>query len=695
MPKTSPYGSWKSPITSDLIVQGGIGLGQIQFDGDDLYWVEQRPSEAGRNVVVKRARDGKISDVTPTPFNARTRVHEYGGGAYVVDRGTVYFSNYADQRVYHQELGNEPRAITPAKDLRYADAVIDRARNRIIAVREDHTVAGEAVNTIVGLNLNGDDAGGKILTSGKNFYSNPRLNASGTKLAWLQWNHPNMPWDGTELWIAELDGKGEVSSPKKIAGGENESIFQPEWAPDGSLYFVSDRTGWWNLYRLTSAALAKGDEGGIEAMQPRAAEFGVPSWVFGLTTYAIESAARIVCTYSELGSHLAILDTTTHALDEIKTPYISLGNPHVSNGRVAFIAGSASQPSSLVLLDLKTRKLDVLRRSTETKIDPGYISTPQAIEFPTEKKLTAHAIYYPPANKDYAAPKSEKPPLIVKSHGGPTSSTSTTFNPGIQYWTSRGFAVVDVNYGGSTGYGRPYRERLNGNWGVVDVDDCVNAAKYLVKKGLADGKRLAITGGSAGGYTTLTAIALRNVFTAAASHYGIGELETFAKDTHKYESRYLDRLVGPYPEKRDLYRARSAMNFIDRINCPLILFQGLEDKIVPPNQSQMMFDAVKKKGLPCAYVAFEGEQHGFRQAKNIKRSLDGELYFYSRVFGFELADKIEPIKIENLSAVDRNAKRSVAGKKTANKGQVRAKRKAPKTKNKAPSKKRTAAKRGK
>jgi len=642
MPKTSPYGSWKSPITSDLIVQGGIGLGQIQFDGDDLYWVEQRPSEAGRNVVVKRTRDGKISDVTPAPFNARTRVHEYGGAAYVVDRGTVYFSNYADQRVYRHDLGSAPRAITPAVDLRYADAVIDRARNRLIAVREDHTGSGEAVNTIVALNLNGDDAGrsAKILVHGKNFYSNPRLNAAGTKLAWLQWNHPNMPWDGTELWVAELDGRGEVASPKKIAGGENESIFQPEWAPDGALYFVSDRTGWWNLYRERN--------GQVEAMHPRAAEFGVPLWVFGLTTYAIESASRIVCTYSQLGSHLAILDTSTRQLDEIKTPYTSLGNPRVSNGRVAFIAGSASQPSSLVLLDLKTRKLDVLRRSTEIKIDPGYISTPQAIEFPTENKLTAHAIYYPPTNKDFSAEKNSKPPLIVKSHGGPTSATGTTLNLGIQYWTSRGFAVVDVNYGGSTGYGRAYRERLNGTWGVVDVDDCVNAAKHLVKKNLADGKRLAITGGSAGGYTTLTAIALRNVFTAAASHFGIGDLEIFAKDTHKYESRYLDRLVGPYPEKRDVYRARSAMNFVDNINCPLILFQGLEDKIVPPNQSQMMFDAVKKKGIPCAYVAFEGEQHGFRQAKNIKRSLDGELYFYSKVFGFELADKVEPVKIQNL-----------------------------------------------
>lgn len=665
MPKISPYGSWKSPITSDLIVKGTVALGQIQFDGDDLYWVEQRPSESGRNVIVKRARDGKLSDVTPAHFNARTRVHEYGGAAYVVDRGTIYFCNFADQRVYRQESGSAPHAISPAKEMRYADGVIDRSRNRMIAVREDHTGKGEAINTIVGLGLKGDDTGGNILVSGCNFYSNPRLNAAGTMLTWMQWNHPNMPWDGTELWIGGVNSRGEIIQPKRVAGGENESIFQPEWAPDGALYFVSDRSGWWNLYRIpASSSLLRGGDGAIEPMQPRASEFGVPMWVFGLTTYAIESASRIACTFSEHGSHLAVLDTTTGTLDEIKTPYTSMSNPRVSNSRIALIAGSPTQAPAIILFDLKTRKLDVVHSSSEVDIDPGYLALPQAIEFPTEKTLLAHAIYYPPANKDYAAPKDEKPPLIVKSHGGPTSATNTTLNLAIQYWTSRGFAVVDVNYGGSTGYGRAYRERLNGNWGVVDVDDCVNAAKHLVKKGLADGKRLAITGGSAGGYTTLTAIALRNVFAAAASHYGIGDLETFTKDTHKYESRYLDRLVGPYPEKRDLYRARSAMNFVDQIRCPLILFQGLEDKIVPPNQSQLMFDAVKKKGLACAYVAFAGEQHGFRQAKNIKRSLDGELYFYSQVFGFKAADKIVPIKIENLRRRNIGARVKKVAKRT-------------------------------
>ncbi len=680
MGNVAPYGSWKSPITSDLIVQGAIQLSQIKLDGDDLYWVEQRPSEGGRNVVVRRTRDGKISDVTPAPFNARTRVHEYGGGAYAVDRGVIYFSNFADQRLYRQDPGSAPRPLTPAVDKRYADGEIDRKRNRMICVREDHTVRGEAVNTIVSLNLNGDDAGGTVLVSGNNFYSNPRLNRDGTRLAWLTWNHPNMPWDGCELWVGDVNPDGTLGRSERVAGGVEESIFQPEWSPDGVLYFVSDRTGWWNLYRRR--------EGVVEPVCEKDAEFGVPQWVFGLTTYAFESAQRIICTYIQRGSHLAMLDTATRQLTEIETPYLSKRNPRASTNTVVFIGGSPTEPESIVQYDLQSRKFEALRRSSEIKIDPGFLSTPQAIEFPTENSLSAHAIYYAPKNRDYPAPPDEKPPLIVKSHGGPTSAALTTLRLDIQYWTSRGFAVVDVNYGGSTGYGRPYRERLNGMWGIVDVDDCANAARYLVKQGLADGKRLAIMGGSAGGYTTLCAITFRNVFQAGASHFGISDLEIFVKDTHKYESRYLDRLIGPYPEKRNLYRERSAMNYIDRISCALILFQGLEDKIVPPNQSEMMFEAVKKKGLPCAYIAFEGEQHGFRKAENIKRSVDGELYFYSKVFGFELADKVEPVKIENLPVVSRQS--SVVRKST-----VGTKRKAASKKRKAASAKRKNAKKQK
>jgi dipeptidyl aminopeptidase/acylaminoacyl peptidase len=640
-PKIAPYGSWKSPITSDLIVEGTITLQQIVLDGADIYWTELRPSERGRVVIMRHTPDGKATEMTPASFNARTRVHEYGGGAFLIDRGVIYFSNFADQRLYRQDPGSAPRPITPAVDMRYADAIMDHKRNRIIAVREDHTTQGEAVNTISALNPNGDDAGGTVLVSGNNFYSNPRVSPDGKQLAWLTWNHPNMPWDGTELWVGDFNDKGEVTSSRLVAGSKIESIFQPEWSPDGTLYFIAEFTGWWNIYRWRDDQL--------EALTQLQAEFGAPAWVFGVSTYAFESAKTIVCMYHDTnGLHLAKLDTETRDLKNIELPYTSVSQIRVSRGRVVFIAGSPTQFPVVASLDLATSRLEVVRRSSDLVIDEGYLSIPQTIEFPTENGQTAFAFYYPPHNRDFIAPSGEKPPLMVHSHGGPTGSTSTVMNLGTQYWTSRGFAVVDVNYGGSTGYGREYRQRLNGNWGVVDVNDCANAARYLAKQGLADENRLIIRGGSAGGYTTLAALTFTNVFKAGASHFGIGDLEVFTGDTHKFESRYTFSLVGAFPEKRELYKQRSPMNSLDNLSCPLILFQGLEDKIVPPNQSEMMFEAVKRKGLPVAYVAFEGEQHGFRQAKNIKRSLDGELYFYSRIWKFDLAEPVEPVQIENL-----------------------------------------------
>ena len=641
MPTIAPYGSWKSPITSDLIVAETVGLGGTAFDGDDLYWTELRPKEGGRIAIVRRTPDGKTRDVTPMPFNARTRVHEYGGRAYAAAEGTVYFSNFADQRLYRQDPGAEPRPITPETDLRYADYIVDRRRNLLFCVREDHTAPGEAVNTLAIIKCDGDEHGGEVIVSGNNFYSSPRLSPDGNKLAWLTWNHPNMPWDGTELWVGEVNPDGSLGRTERVAGGLAESIFQPEWSPDGLLYFVSDRTGWWNLYRWR--------EGRVEPLCPLEAEFGQPQWVFSMSTYAFESAGRIICAYAQRGgAHLARLDAATLELEDIETPYTDIGGVRAAPGRVLFTAGSPTETWSIVLLDLAARTTDVLRRSSQVKVDPGYLSSPQEIQFPTEGSLAAYAFYYLPRNQDFVAPAGEKPPLIVMSHGGPTGATSSVFSPGIQYWTSRGFAVLDVNYGGSTGYGRAYRQRLNGNWGVVDVDDCVNGARYLVERGAVDGERLAITGGSAGGYTTLCAITFRNVFKAGASHFGIGDLEAFAKDTHKFESRYLDNLVGPYPARRDLYVERSPIHYTHKLACALILFQGLEDKIVPPNQAQMMYEAVRAKELPVAYLAFEGEQHGFRKAENIKRTLDAELYFYSRVFKFQLADPVEPVKIENL-----------------------------------------------
>ena len=637
----SRYGSWKSPITSDLIVSGTIGLGQIAIDGEDVYWVETRPQEKGRYVVVKLPPDGRTVEVTPNPFYARTRVHEYGGGGFTVGSGVIYFSNFADQRLYSFDGAENPQAITPEAEMRYADGVIDRRRNRMICVREDHSAPGrEAVNSIVGIPLNG--SGSQVtLAGGADFYSSPRLNPEGSRLAWLQWSHPNMPWDGTELWVADVQGDGSVTNPVRVAGGVYELIFQPEWSPAGELHFISDRSGWWNLYRWR--------EDGIEALCPMEAEFGLPQWGFGMLTYAFESANRIVCAYIEQGfSKLAVLDRKTGELEKIESPFTRIDSVRAGPGQAVFIAASPTETASIVRFDLDNRRFETLRRSSELTIDTEYISAPQAVEFPTEYGLKAHAFFYSPRNRDFIAPENERPPLLVISHGGPTAATSPTLRLSIQYWTSRGVAVLDVNYGGSTGYGREYRERLSGRWGVVDVDDCVNGAKYLAERGLVDGGRLAITGGSAGGYTTLCALTFRDAFKAGASHYGVSDLEALEVDTHKFESRYTHKLVAPYPERADLYRERSPIHHTNMLSSPVIFFQGLEDKIVPPNQAEMMVNALRAKGLPVAYITFEGEQHGFRQAANIKRALDGELYFYSRVFGFELADAVEPVPIENL-----------------------------------------------
>jgi len=640
-PKVAPYGSWKSPITSEMIVAETVGLGQIAIDGEDIYWIETRPMEGGRYVIMHWSPGGQATDVTPSPFNARTLVHEYGGSSFVIANGAIYFSNFSDQCLYHQTPGSQPRPITPEVNLRYADGVIDRRRGRMICVREDHTnTRGEVVNTLVSINLNGSD-GGQVLVSGNDFYSSPKLSPDGSHLSWLTWNHPNMPWTRTELWVGEIMKDGSISQTEQVAGGADESIFQPEYSPDGTLYFVSDRTGWWNLYRWC--------DGRIETLCKMEADFGVPQWLFGMSTYAFESASRIICCYSQQGIwHLASLNTQTGELEVIKTPYTSIAFVQASSGQAVFLGGSPTEFNSVIQLDLSTRKLKVLRCSSKTTIDTDYLSIPQTIDFPTEQGLTAHAFSYSPKNRDYVAPPSERSPLLVMSHGGPTGATSSMLNLMIQYWTSRGIAVVDVNYGGSTGYGRAYRKRLQGQWGIVDLDDCVNSARYLVERGEVNPSRLAIRGGSAGGYTTLCALTFRNIFKAGASYFGLSDLEIFVKDTHKFESYYLDWLIGSYAEHRDLYRERSPINSIERLSCPVIFFQGLDDKIVPPNQAEMMFEALREKGLPVAYIPFEGEQHGFRCAQNIKRALDSELYFYSKIFGFDLADPVESVPIENL-----------------------------------------------
>ncbi len=450
-----------------------------------------------------------------------------------------------------------------------------------------------------------------------------------------------MPWDGTKLWVAEVRADGFLGQPLRVAGAVDESIFQPEWSPLGELYFVSDRTGWWNLYRW--------DGNRVEPLHEMSAEFGMPQWVFGMSTYAFESVGRIICSYTSQGTwRLAVLDTRSGALQTVDAPYTEISQLRARPGEAVFLAGSPAQATAVVRWKVGGRQFEVLHTASNIEVDAAFVSEPLAIEFPTEGGVTAHALFYAPKNRDYAPPQGELPPLLVISHGGPTAATSSTLNWSIQYWTSRGFAVVDVNYGGSTGYGRAYRERLNGQWGVVDVDDCVNAALHLVREGRVDGKRLAIRGGSAGGYTTLCALAFRDVFHAGASYYGVSDLEALAKETHKFESRYLDRLVGPYPEKRDVYLERSPIHHTKGLHCPMILFQGLEDPVVPPNQTEMIVKALRERGVPVAYVPFEGEQHGFRRAENIKRALDAELYFYSRVFGFSLAEAVKPVAIENL-----------------------------------------------
>ncbi|MBV8131014.1 MAG: S9 family peptidase [Alphaproteobacteria bacterium] len=654
-PRTASYGSWASPITSDLIVASSIGLGDVLLDGRDIYWLEARPQEQGRSVVVGCPRGGQSTDVAPPvppnaqgAFNVRTRVHEYGGGAYLVSEGVVYFCNDADQRLYRQEGKHAPIPITEAprqpKGLRYADGVMDAARRRMIWVCEDHqTGSAQPINKLVDIPLDGSRPH-RTLVSGNDFYAAPRLSPDTTRLAWLEWRHPNMPWDGTELWVGRFAADGGIADKRKVAGGDIESICQPEWSPDGVLYFVSDRSGWWNLYRIAGDPLSS--DGENEAVYPLSAEFGSAQWGFRPSRYAFASPQHLVCSFSRDGSaSLAAIDLDTLAITLIASEFSEIGSLRAEAEHVYFVGASSTHFPAIVKLALGSGEAVVLKQSNrqDTQVYHGYLSTAQPIEFPTENGQAAFGLFYPPVNNDFVASAHELPPLIVRSHGGPTSAFSSAIDWSVQYWTSRGFAVLNVNYGGSTGYGRAYRERLRGKWGIVDVDDCVNGAKYLAASGKVDGKRMAIRGGSAGGYTTLCALTFRDVFATGASYYGISDLEALAKDTHKFESRYLDGLIGPYPARRNLYVARSPIHFADRLSVPIAFFQGAEDAIVPPNQAEAMVAVLKAKGLPFQYLLFDGEQHGFRRAQTIRRTLDAELYFYSTFLsGTKLAFAVEP-----------------------------------------------------
>ncbi len=647
--QTAAYGTWRSPITAQAIVAETVALDQITIDGLDIYWVEGRPSEQGRCVLV-RHRDGSNHDITPAPWSVRTRVHEYGGGAYSVAEGTVYFSNLADQAMHRiapvaSPIGHAgiPEAVgnNPIAGVRYADAIFDDGRKRLVAVVEHHTnELKEPVNAIAAIDLTGQRSITSLI-DGHDFFASPRLSPDGKHLAWLSWDHPDMPWDGTSLWLASVDADGFPVNPLLIAGSRRESIFQPSWSPSGELHFVSDRSGWWNLYRLGTA--------GIEALCPMEAEFGRAQWTFGITTYGFTPDGELVCSYLQNGSwYLARLETGTRTLIPIPLPFRHISDLKIGAGFAVFIGGAPDIANCIVRLDLQSETWSILRRAVALEFDRNFISVPEAIEFPTTNSVTAHAFFYPPQNSGYQGESKERPPLLVLNHGGPTSIANSTLNLAIQFWTSQGFAVVDVNYGGSTGYGRAYRERLFGQWGKVDVDDAISAARFLVARGDADEERLIIRGSSAGGYTTLAALTFHDYFKAGASYYGISDLEALARDCHKFESRYLDHLIGPYPEDQATYRARSPIHHFNQLAAPLILFQGLEDKVVPPNQSQMMFDALNQKNLPVAYITFAGEQHGFRQAKNIRHALEAEFYFYSKVFGFADDDAPPIIDIKNL-----------------------------------------------
>ncbi len=642
MAKVAGYGCWKSPIGAEVVTAAQVGLAQPMLDHEVVYWLETRPEEAGRTVLVRRPLHGTATNLTPPPFNVRTRVHEYGGGAYAVRNGIVVAVDFADQRLWRlSAAGTTP--ITAASDhrLRYADLELDPAGNRVFAVCEDHRAGGEAVNSIVALDLSGNDDPGRQLVAGHDFFSSPRLSPDRRRLAWLSWDHPNMPWDSTELWLAEIGAGGQLSNVRRVAGGRGESIVQPAWSPDNQLYFVSDRTGWWTLYRVAPA--------GPIPVCPRCAEFAGPAWTFGGRWYGFLGPETILACFTEAGRwQLARIATTTGQLTHLPVPYTELSGISIAGGKVVLRAGAVDRPAAILLLDSASGESRELRSAGTLPVDPIWLARPEAIEFPSGPGQSAHAFVYPPTNPEFVAPAGERPPLIVKSHGGPTGSTSSELKLSTQFWTSRGFVVCDVNYGGSTGYGRAYRERLEGRWGEVDVRDCVNAARALAEAGRVDARRLAITGGSAGGYTTLCALTFHDLFRAGASHYGISDLEALARETHKFESRYLDRLVGPWPAAAHLYRARSPIHHVDRLACPIIFFQGLEDAVVPPNQAEMMVEALRRKGLPVAYLTFAGEQHGFRMAETIRRVLLAELTFYGRVFGFIPHDALCDLLIENV-----------------------------------------------
>ncbi|MFT3863053.1 MAG: S9 family peptidase [Solirubrobacterales bacterium] len=654
MPEVAPYGSWRSPIEPTVVARGGRRLGEPTIAADGaVWWIEGRAAEGGRSALMRRPVGGEPEEVTPAGANVRTRVHEYGGGAWkLLGPEAVVYVDFADQRAYRLELGGEPVAITPEPDepaaLRYADFEPTPDGKTLFCVREVHDGGPEPENEIVELTLDGSMRC-EVVAGGRDFYSCPRVSPDGLWLAFTCWDHPNMPWDETELWVAPVRDPGAA---RPLAAGTKESVFAPAWDSHDRLRFASDRDGWWNLYRTVAdlgAPDAAEDLPAVEQLSAERADLGVPQWVFGMQSHAeLGDGTLVAIRVEEAVEGLYAMDPGGGALRDLGLPFTAFAGPALSarGGKVAFIASSAAKERALVVLDVASGELETVREASTEEVDPGLISEPRAIEFPTGDGDVSHAFYYPPTNAGFVGPEDERPPLIVVSHGGPTAHVRPELDTEFLFWTSRGFGVVDVNYRGSSGFGRAYRDKLQGTWGVVDTEDCVAAARFLAETGEVDGRRLAIRGGSAGGYATLCALVFHDEFAAGASYYGVADAEALARDTHKFEARYLDGLIGPYPERADLYRERSPIHFVDRLRASVILFQGLEDAIVPPNQAETMVAAMKANGIPHAYLAFEGEQHGFRKSETEIRCLEAELYFYGRILGFEPADELQPVEIE-------------------------------------------------
>lgn len=638
MPVTAPYGSWASPIDADLITSGLVGFDALSCVGGTLFWLESRPHEQGRVVLVAR-RDGRQRDLTPPPFNVRSRVHEYGGGAYLACAGCVYFVNFADQDLYRIDLTTAAvTRVTRADGVRFADMAWHAPSGLLFAVGE-RAGQREPENLLLAV----DPASGAVepIHTGHDFYAAPRVSPDGARLAFLSWDHPNMPWDGTQLHVARIGAAGRLEDDTVVAGGVSESIVQPLWLSDERLVFASDRTGWWNLFAY--------DASGVYCIHEDRAEYAGPHWSFGGRSFVALSGRHVLARRIEDGEQsLVIVDTEQGFASQLASGWRTFDALTLTPDGVACIAGASGRLSAVVHIDPRARSERVVHESGDLSRYAPWFSAPETIAYPTRDGQRAWACFYAPRNPDFEPLPGSRPPLLVMSHGGPTAAASPTLNLRVQYYTSRGWAVLDVNYRGSTGFGRDYRRALEGNWGIVDVADCEDGVAFLARNDRIDGKRVAIRGGSAGGYTTLAALTFGTTFGAGASWYGIGDLELLAADTHKFESRYTDRLVGPYPEARELYRARSPIHHVDAIRTAIIFLQGLEDRVVPPNQAETMVAALRAKRLPVAYLTFPGEGHGFRDAANIRRAIEAEYLFFARVFGFEPADALPDIEIENL-----------------------------------------------